>query len=345
MNKSFIMIVCICSMLLFGGCGLLLQTGDDSQRNEIHSLEVWSAAENDEWIYHVNYPHYYYGFNHVDMGETSIYDFEQAVPVEEISKEDFVYLRDYVLGLTDETEGEDSVFAYSIVFYYYDENGEYQRIYVEGYDELPEGFEKFTDKVNELCGGQYLTGSGSLQEVTPEFLAQVWGVTDEDVSGGTLADLIAQEEIDMKSLTELFNIRSALDGFYINQKAPGIDPYHATELRKAESTQAEYDAFVAEFEAKLSNIGYELKESTPEMQDQDNMIRYNNEFYVAKSSDLSKMALRAPAYDGGGYQIDLDAHMEGMFMSADFIYSRDGKFILIDCSDVDVQEVFVSCGK
>ncbi len=57
------------------------------------------------------------------------------------------------------------------------------------------------------------------------------------------------------------------------------------------------------------------------------------------------MALREPAYDGGVYEIDLDAHMEGMTMAADFIYSRDEKFILIGCSDVDVQEAFVSCGE
>ena len=39
------------------------------------------------------------------------------------------------------------------------------------------------------------------------------------------------------------------------------------------------------------------------------------------------------------------SHMEGMTMAADFIYSQDGKYVLIDCRDVDVQEVFVTCGE
>ncbi len=344
MKKYLVTILSLCFMMMLSGCGLLLQMADNSQRNEIRSLEVWSPVENDEWIYHVNYPHYYYGFNKKDRGSTSIYDFSQAIPVDKVSQKDFEFLRDYVLALPDEKKEEDSVFAYAVLLHYYDENGETEMVYVEGYDELPEGFDTFVEKVNHLCGASYLTGSGSLQEVTPEYLTQVWGVTDDDVPGGTLEEFIRQEELDMKKLTGDFHMDSALYSFYAGQKDAVIEPHRAAALRETESTEEEYESFIAEFERMLSEKGYELEKSADVAQDQDDMIRYGD-FYIAKSSDLSKMEVKAPEYEGDYYKIVLDAHMEGMTMCADYIYSCDGKFILIDCNDVDIQEVFVSCGE
>ena len=52
MKKWLVTILSLCFMTMLGGCGLLWQMADNSQRNEIRSLEVWSPIENDEWIYH-----------------------------------------------------------------------------------------------------------------------------------------------------------------------------------------------------------------------------------------------------------------------------------------------------
>ncbi len=344
MKKKFVIMACLFLIMLLGGCGLLETVMIDNQRNEIQSLEVWSAAENDEWIYHVKYPHYYYGFNRVDMGSTTMYDFSQAIPVDKMPTKDFEFLRDYVHGLSAEEKQEGDTLAYAVLLRYYDENGETEMVYVEGYDAFPEGFDTFVERVNKVCGANYLTGSGSLQEVTPEFLHEVWGVTDEDVPGGTLADLIEQEELDMKKLTDVFHMQSTLYSFYAGQKEGIIAPYRSTELRETDSTQEEYDTFVAAFESKLSEKGYELEKSADVAQDQDYMIRYGD-YYIGKTSDFSKMTIEEPQYEGDEYHIVLDAHMEGMTMSADFIYSRDRKFVLIACNDVDVQEAFVTCGE
>lgn len=341
MKKKISIIVCILVTCLLGGCDFVIQERGDEEKNQIYKMEVWSAAENEAMIYHVQYPYFYYGFANGDMGNTTLYDFEHATDREDVSKEDFEYLRDYVSGLPDEKKEEDSVFAYAVVFSYYDENGDIQNLYAEGYDEFPEGFDGFIDKVNDLCGMECLTGSGSLQQVTPEYLTKIWGVTDEDVPGGTLADVIRQGEIDMKKLTDVFHMENALKGFYASQKESRLEPYYAYELQSVESTQEEYDAFVSEFAKRLAANGYELEKSKEEVQFQDYMTWYNNSFYIARSCDLSKMDVVEPYYEGGYYQIDLDAHMEGMIYSADFIYSRDGKFVLIDCNDVDIQEAFV----
>jgi hypothetical protein len=100
-------------------------------------------------VYHVNYPYFYYGFANKDMGNTGLFDFEYATDPEDVSKEDFEYLKSYVSGLTQEEKEEDSVFAYAVHFSYYDENGERENIYAEGYDEFPEGFDGFIDKVRK----------------------------------------------------------------------------------------------------------------------------------------------------------------------------------------------------
>lgn len=341
MKKKISIIVCILVTFLLGGCDFVIQERGDEEKNQIYKMEVWSAAENEAMHYHLLYPFFYFGFANQDMGNTTMYDFEHVTDREDVSKEDFEYLRDYVSGLPDEKKEEDSVFAYAVVFSYYDENGDIQNLYAEGYDEFPEGFDGFIDKVNDLCGMECLTGSGSLQQVTPEYLTKIWGVTDEDVAGGTLEDVIRQGEIDMKKLTDVFHMENALNGFYASQKESLLEPYYAYEIQSVESTQEEYDAFVERFAERLSENGYELEKSKEEVQFQDYMTWYNNSFYIARSCDLSKMDIVEPYYEGGYYRIDLDAHMEGMIYSADFIYSRDGKFVLIDCDDVDIREAFV----
>ena len=138
-------------------------------------------------------------------------------------------------------------------------------------------------------------------------------------------------------------MQSELEAFYADGKEHLIAPCRPTQLIEKESTQEEYEAFLAEFASGLLKHGIEMQESDAEIQDQDNMVRFNQGFYIAKTSDLSKMSTEAPVTEDGYYRLLLDAHMEGMTMAADFIYSRDGKFMLIDCYDVDIQEVFVSC--
>lgn len=71
--------------------------------------------------------------------------------------------------------------------------------------------------------------------------------------------------------------------------------------------------------------------------DQDYLRRFSlsdvgKSFYTAQTSDLDKLRTSKRSYDEY-YTLELDAHMEDMSMITDFIYSADGKFILVpmDC--------------
>ena len=111
MKKKISIIVCILVTFLLGGCDFVIQERSDEEKNQIYKLEVWSAAENEAMHYHLLYPFFYFGFANQDMGNTTMYDFEHATDREDVSKEDFEYLRDYVSGLPDEKKEEDSVFT------------------------------------------------------------------------------------------------------------------------------------------------------------------------------------------------------------------------------------------
>ncbi len=344
MKRKIIMFTaCIMLLCLLAGCTRFETWLEKEPRNQIYQLEIYSAIENDEMIYHIKYPYYYFGFNNESMGKTTLYEFQQAVDRTEVDEETFRYLRDYVLGLGEEDEQETSVLAYEVCLSYYDEAGEEKIAYAIGYDDFPKDFEVFIDKVNKICGKPYLKESGDLQEVTPAYLNEIWGVTDEDVPGGTLMDLIENNEIDIKALTDLFDLQNEINTFYADGKSSLIDPYRPLQLVEKESSGEEYEAFVIEFARCLSEMNIKLKEDGETTQDQNNMIRYNSEFYIAKTSDLSRLEIKEPSWEGGYYQIVLDAHMEEMTMNADFIYSKDAKYILIGCNNVDIQEAFVQC--
>ena len=60
----------------------------------------------------------------------------------------------------------------------------------------------------------YLSGQGQLLTVTPEFLTEIFGTTDEDVREGMLQDMIDLLELDMKDVTDVFRIHEALNEYY-----------------------------------------------------------------------------------------------------------------------------------
>ena len=119
------------------------------------------------------------------------------------------------------------------------ENGEDKDISALGYDTFPEGFEEFIEKCNEIAGGNYLTTGESLQELSPEFLTEVFGVTDEDVKGGNLQDVIDTLELNMYEVTRVFSMREKLDAYYATTKEEELAPFRPVELYEEASSEEE----------------------------------------------------------------------------------------------------------
>lgn len=340
------LILAVCLLLMMTGCGAggrepvkeegqtdgntaegEAQTGRNTAEGEvrIRKIEVYSAVQNEAQIYHVRYPYDFYAFGD---GKCSMYDLDQHVESEDLSQEQAQYFVDYVFALPDSPEpgaGED--LSYYIILNYQDESGEDEYLYRIGYDTFPEGWETFIDRYNEILGGEYLARSGGLQRVTPEFLTEVFGVTDEDVKEGTLQDVIDVMGLNIKEITDLFYIDSALDGYYAAAKEDEIEPYRPKELVSVDSTQEEYDAFVAKY---LKEAGLDSSEEIES--DQDYFRRFYDSdadgyFYIARTADMDQLPTRET--DDGYFEMELDAHMEGMTFNQSFVYNADQKYILL----------------
>lgn len=307
----------------------------------LKSLEVYSNAVNSERIYHVAYPYRFYAFETDINGSvsTQTYDLIDHRRGEELSEEELRYFIDYVKGLPENQKGES--LSYFIICRYRDEEGKEESVYRMGYDTFPEEWDEFLNQYNKLCGGEYLFSGEQIQTVTPEFLTEVFGVTDEDVREGTLQDVIDVQKLDMTDVTSFFfRMEGEIDGYYGAIKEPLIEPHRPRELIQVESTQEEYDAFLESFFGKISDGQVEEVDS-----DQD-YFRYfytqdtGKSFYTARTSDLDKLPAGKRDLDEY-YFFELDAHMEDMIMLEDFIYSADRKFILVPCdSGTDVMLAF-----
>jgi len=322
--------------LLLAAGSLLIVTGcsskEDHTQVEIHlqSMEVYSFAENDAQVYHVNYPYYFYAvtLNKDGYMKSSMFDLNQPVGNTLLSQTEIQYFIDYTSSLPSSSGGRGNDMAYYVRLNYRDENGESTYLNRRGYDTFPDGWDEFIDRYNQILGGKYLTGSGKLQSVTPEFLTETFGVTDEDVRSGTLQDVIDVMELDMLECTGLFYITDALNGYYVSINEDAMEPYRPRELLSVESTWEEYDAFVEEY---LNALGWDLSAETNS--DQDGFRYFYDEatglsFYTARTCDMDMLPV-GHANTDDYYTMELDAHMEDMVITEDFYYNADHKFLII----------------
>ncbi len=334
-------ILAVCLLLMISGCSF--SKNDPAEKElQIKRIEVCSAVQNADGIYHVKYPYYYYAFS---ADQCSMYDLEEHVECEDLSLEKAKYFVDYISSLPDSSDYEDGKnVAFYVYLTYENADGAEEDIYKVGYDEFPEGWETFIDNYNEILGGKFLTGEGSLQTVTPEFLTDVFGVTDEDVKEGTLQDVIDVMGLDIIKVTDLFYIDNALDGYYASIREDEIEPYRPRELVSVESTQEEYDAFIKKY---LDAVGLDL--SAELESDQEHFRRFYDEdrnlyFYIARTAEMDQL----PVFTGWDdyYKIGLDMHMEGMTCEVDFVYSADQKFLLApDGSSEEMTDMILTfCG-
>lgn len=296
----------------------------------LDKLEVYSNAVNSKQIYHITYPYHYFTFTTDRDGnvESSLFDLRDPIPPEELAEQENgpKYFVEYCNSLPEKEKGED--LACYVICTYIDEEGNVDFIHRKCYDNFPEGWEEFIDRCNEICGGEYLTGQGQLQTVTPEFLTEIFGITDEDIREGTLQDMIDLTGLDMERVTDLYTVKYASDVYYAELKEPLIEPHRPRELVSADSTQEEYEAFLTQFFEKIGADNVIEKES-----DQRNFRRFylvdeDDWFYTARSSEMEKLPAKKDSTDTY-YYMELDAHECEMTMKADFIYSADKKYILV----------------
>ncbi len=317
---------------LLSGCSNPKPVAEKEEKQwdiRIRTVEVLSAVENEDHIYQVEYPYSYIAFDKEEKKNERI-DMLGVTDRDELTKEDTEYIMNYVQSIPENTNPDREKVSFRIWLVYLDENNEQQYLSAWGWDEFPEGWGEFIDYMNGLCGGEYLRSEGEVVEVTPQLLTELYGVTDEDVRGGTLQDVIEHNGLDIVDLTgHVLYMENELRNYYADMKESLIEPYRPYEIDSVESTEEEYDAFMEDFLGRLDGE-WEERES-----DQ-NYLRYyvntenGDDFYIGKTTDLENMNLEPPADEDGYYAIALDAHMEGMVFGMDFFYSPDKKFIMVN---------------
>lgn len=298
--------------------------------NTIQTIDVFSAVKNDENIYRITYPYNYVQFDKESMSSYEV-DFVNAVEREALTSKDFEYIMSYIDSIPSHIGDLEGNQAFMIRVWYYDETGERQSKYVSGYESFPEGWSEFIDYINNLCGGDYLKSKGEVVGVTPELLTEMFGVTDADLKMGTLAELIELNELNLCDMTDyIFEMNVQINKYYDLALKPIIDPYRPTSIKTVDSTEEEYYAFVGAFLEMLGDGWGEYNT------DQRNVRRFYNvetgmELYLGRSADLPDMSVWEPTeqHNDEYCEFQILGGPEGMVYTADFYYSKSGKYILI----------------
>ena len=326
-------ICCAILMLVCAVCGPQMARKAPGKTTLIR-LEVYSAVENPLHIYHARYPFDYFVSVHdaprsakAENGKTTLLKLENAKrndPKSDnaITPEEELYFIDYVSALPEEyVRGE--TLACLIRCDYRDADGNEHYLSRHVYDEFPEDWDVFIDRYNEILGDDYLARSGKLVAVTPEFLTEIFGVTDEDVKEGTLQDVIDSQQLDITRVATLFYMKDALDYYYASVKEDLLAPYRPTELISVDSTEEEYNAFLEEYLQKLGvSMATEIIPSG--RGDYVRRFKINEEFdvYTARTADMENLPV-VQSRDGEYYYLLMD-----VTFGRKFIYNADFKYIL-----------------
>lgn len=341
-------IVLLILLISFTGCGVTKETvvateqstGTDTEESietRIESVGVLSAEKNPNSIWDIEWPYYYH-----QGGE--IVQFPDSISM---SDEDMDILLQFYNEYDNDTykAGKDFLCYFRMgVMSGNTHTGKI--IYI--YDEYPEGFERVVDVINRICGGdkEYLTMTGDIQEITPEYFTALTGIDDSKVQHGTVEEVI-----------EHLNIRNIQDMQWYNKNWTIVDiaqnyslcRYLSYEVKQAASTDTECKEYAEKLAEELGAAGNVTKVYSEhnsghewyEIHYKDQAIRVYRSEQVADDiqqynglidSYYQSLTLEEDTSDYG----PLESHL--LF---DFFYSDDSKFIIaVEISYDDKKDYF-----
>ena len=347
-NRLKMVLLLVAISIVLAACGIGLNPGSNkdlgkesntkkSGTNEnqvwIQSINLTVASKNDNHIYCVNFPYHFFYLDS-EAKKISLYDFPEK-PNKYISREDFDLFNNFVKEHSGDKKPVNADYAYSIFLSYYDEEGERQSKYCEGYNEFPEELNPLIDKFNELCGGIYFSHPGKVQKLTPEFIYDEFKLSKADYPIEAVNGMINDSYLSFKQFVgKTGTIDNYMKGYEHSLESKKIEDLMPTELLPEKEVSDEaFEDFTRTF---IDRIGRNWK--IADSSDQTELTRLvnadtNQTMYIGKSKALSSYEVR---FWGDSATIDLDAHMEGMTMSTDFMYDESGAYILVDfmnCED------------
>ncbi len=313
--------------------GAYTSCGEDS--GYIQSLQVWCYTENDENIYHINYPSYYYAITQAGGGRCIAYNMENAISPADMSVKDFNYIVDYIESLPDTFESiseakehtDDLYSTYYISLKYISESGELKEVYMSGYNKFPNGWNQFINRVNKVSGDDYLSGRGKVIRFSDELLTELFGVTDEDVREGTLQDVIDYRLLDLNDITKTFSMQEYIEVYNVSVHEDWLEPYMPYEIVETESTEEEFDAFINELLYRIEDPAWvEMISNKPSLRYFEN-LETGQCFFIGRTTDFDKMELTEPYSEDYPLWGIVWADIGMITLEMDFVYSPCGKYI------------------
>ena len=351
--SKFKCIVFFIILISLTGCGVKKETviateqsiEADTEVNietQIESVDVLSAENNPNTIWDIIWPNYYYQGSEIVRFPDSV----------SISDEDRDILLQFYNEYDNDTYNSGKEFlCYVRIGVVNDKTHSGKIIYI--YDEYPEGFESIVDVINRICGGdkEYLTMTGNVQEITPEYLTALTGIDDGKVQHGTVEEVI-----------EHLNIRNIQDvqWYYKNWTIVDVAQnyslcrYLPYEVKQAASTDAECKEYAEKLAEELGAPGKVTKVYSEH--------NSGHEWYEIHYKDQSIRVYRSEqvADDIQQYNGLIDSYYYSLTLEEDtsdygplesndlfdFAYSDDSKFIIaVEISYDDKKDYFLEVAK
>ena len=299
-----------------------------SKTLQISKINILSAEENPDNIWEIAWPDEY------QSGGTSI---NFGSECKEISKEDRDFLLTYCNTHEDTYDGD---FLCSIsISTIDDKHHSGQHLYVCG--EYPEDFEEFVIVINRVCGGdkEYLSANKKIKEITPEYVTEITGITDDDVNGGTVSELI-----DHLGISDISTLSIYLKNSYINKIASKYKLCRLLEYKiiSVQSTDDEWLEYSQKLAEKLGVNGEIIKGKAPYEDQEWYEIKDSNgtEIRIYRTYGLGSFISQYPGMLDSYYQsYKIYEDTQGPtsefmgYRDFDFTYSNDNKFAVAVESD------------
>ncbi len=346
--KRFSFAILLIFIISLTGCGVTKETvvateqstGADTEESietRIESVEVLSAEKNPNNIWDIRWPYYY-----CQGGENV--QFPDSVSM---SDEDMDILLQFYNEYDNDTYKKDKEFLCRVIIGVMSGNTQTGKlIYI--YDEYPEGFEDVVDVVNRICGGdkEYLTMTGKIQEITPEYFTAITGIDDSKVYDGTVEEVI--EHLNIRDIQDVqwYNKNWTINDVVQNYSLCRYLPY---EVKQATSTDVECKEYAEKLAEELGAAGKVTKVYSEhnsghewyEIHFKDQVIRvYRSEQVAGDIQEYNgfidsyyySLTLKEDTSDYGPLESNL------LF---DFTYSADAKFIIaVEISYDDKKDYF-----
>lgn len=335
-KKCFVLAYLIIAICALAGCGANIEkdtVSDEPKSAErgIRYITVTTAEQNDDRVFGVVWPQW------VRTGSLAHTGNKLEKAIKELSKEEMEFFINYVenievLEFADQPvqyiskeDYKDHLYLGSVSIAYDDGNGNYESTTRYIFDQYPVGYSEFIKEFGRICGEDHIPLNNNIQEVTAAYFRRMAGI-ESAVPDEVIEEFLDITECDMFLLLENYNYHEA------EYAIENIETYRHIPKRivSEASTEEELNEYVLEiakkFEVPESKVfadkvgGYYFMTPYGSIDVYPSNGYPHPEYISELECECSKVKFcNIKDFNGP----------EGMVSEYIFVYSEDGKFMVI----------------